>query len=174
MARKEPQRKSFYLPMTITGTSTNPQVLQFRKQSDTFINSSQSSPGKGTNSGITPLRMNNLELDGEMEGEVVEQTALSFPRWNYREIIIHLTMIIYWFKYIFEPACCRFRSNILYLWIPWKELTEILYENNSIVGDFKVMEGSIDNYYQTNEPLFMKMLQEFHFCLGCGYTWWRG
>ena len=32
----------------------------------------------------------------------------------------------------------------------------------------------MDNYNQTNELLFTRILCEFHICLGCGYTQWRG
>ena len=40
--------------------------------------------------------VNDSDLDGEMEEEVVEQVALPFPRWYYRVMIIDPTMIIYW------------------------------------------------------------------------------
>ena len=49
-------------------------------------------------------------------------------------------MIFYWLKCLFEPACWKFKSNILYLWSLQKELMEKLYEDDNIKADCKMSE----------------------------------
>ena len=47
-------------------------------------------------------------------------------------------------KCIFEPACWKFKGNILYLWSLWKALMEKLYEDENMKADCKVMEEYIE------------------------------
>ena len=79
---------------------------------------------------IHPIRVNHPDLDEEMEEEVSEQTALPFPRWNYRGMIMDQMMIIYWLRYIFKPNCCKFMRNIIHLgvlgWSWWKNCIEAM------------------------------------------------
>ena len=69
----------------------------------------------GDNSSDTTDGSNNPDLDGEMKDGLVEQIALSFLTWNYREMIIDPMMIIYWLKCIFKPTCYKSKRNIIYL-----------------------------------------------------------
>ena len=117
---------------------------------------------------VHPIGVDNPKLNEEMEEEVGDLTLLSFPKWNYSEMIINLIMIFYWLICIFELACCKFKINIVYVWSPWKELMEKVYEDKNMKADYKMMEEYIDSYYQPNEPFFTKMIHEFHVYLGCG------
>ena len=49
---------------------------------------------------VHSMRVTNPDLNEELKDEVGEQIAFPFPRWNYREMIIDLMMIIYWLKCI--------------------------------------------------------------------------
>ena len=53
------------------------------------------------------------------------------------------------------------------------ELMEELYKDDNIRSDCKMIEVYMDNYNQFPEPLFTKILHEFHICLGCSYTYWE-
>ena len=75
---------------------------------------------------------------------------------------------------IFKPKCCISKTHILYLWSPWIELLEEIYKDDIIKADHSSLEKYIENNDETNEPLFTKILQEFHVCLGCGYMLWQG
>ena len=81
---------------------------------------------------VHPVGVTNPELTKEIEEEVDDIKALPFPRWKYQEMIIDPIIIICWLKYIFEPACCKFENNILYLWSPCKEVMENLYKDKNI------------------------------------------
>ena len=96
-----------------------------------------------------------------MGEEVVEQIALAFPKWNYKDTITHLIMIIYWLRCIFEPVCCKSKNSILYLWNLCKECMEELCEDKDIKAKCKVMEECVDSYNHPSEPIFTKMLHEF-------------
>ena len=76
---------------------------------------------------INPMRVNNPSLSGKIEDELDEQTALPFPRWNPRQIIIDPVMIIYWLKCIFKPNCRKLKKYILYVWSPCMKLMEELH-----------------------------------------------
>ena len=54
-------------------------------------------------------------------------------------------MIIYWLKCPFEPACCKFKGDILYLWSLYKEIMENLYEDETIKADCKATEEYTDS-----------------------------
>ena len=105
--------------------------------------------------------MGNPKFNESIEADVIEQTAVTFPRWNEKEMTINLIMIIYKLKCTFEPVCCKFKNSILYLWSPWKKLIEMLYEDKDIKMDCKVIDY-IDSYDQPNEPFFTKMICGFH------------
>ena len=81
------------------------------------------------------MGVNDLELGGQMEEDLGQQISLPFPRWNYKDMIIDLIVIIYWYKHIFELVCCKAPQNIHYLWSLWKELIEKLYKNKKINAD---------------------------------------
>ena len=67
-----------------------------------------------------------------MEDEADEQTALPFPRGNYREMIIDPMMIMYWLKCVVELECYRLKKNVLYLWSPLMELIEELHIDDNV------------------------------------------
>ena len=54
------------------------------------------------------------------------------------------------------------------------QTVENLYEEKNIEADCKATEESIDSYNQPNEPFFKRRICEFHVCLGCRQTQWRG
>ena len=47
----------------------------------------------GEMSVIHPMRVNDPDLDGEMEDKLDEQIVLPFLRWNFREMIMEPVMI---------------------------------------------------------------------------------
>ena len=53
------------------------------------------------------------------------------------------------------------------------ELMEELYTDDNKRAYCKSMQEYIDNSNQSNEPVFTRILCDFHICLGCGYTQWR-
>ena len=81
---------------------------------------------------VYPIIVNNPELNEEMEEEVGDQIALPFSRWHYKEMIIDLIMITYWLQCIFEPACCKCKKHVLYLWSLWKEFIKEIYNDKNI------------------------------------------
>ena len=89
---------------------------------------------------VHPKCINDPNWDGEMKDELVEQNALPFLIWNYKEMIVDKTMVIYWLKCIYKPGCCKSKSNVLYVWSPWMELIEKLYKDENIKAHCKMME----------------------------------
>ena len=59
---------------------------------------------------VHPIGVTSPELNEEIEEEVGVQAALPIPRWNYREMIINLIMIIYWLKCIIATPCYKYRK----------------------------------------------------------------
>ena len=54
------------------------------------------------------------------------------------------------------------------------KLMEEVYKEQKVKAECSSSEDYMENYAETNKPLFTEVLYKFHICLDCGYTVWEG